>query len=98
MLTKAIQYFYKRNPNFNTDKDFSVGNDCNQCGTCVKVCPRNNITLDEHKPAYGGNCEFCLACINLCPQKAIRLKKESNPNARYLNENVTLKEIITANN
>ncbi|MDA8221658.1 EFR1 family ferrodoxin [Desulfosporosinus sp.] len=98
MLTKGIQYFVKRNPNFNTDKDFSVGNDCNQCGTCVKVCPRNNIKLDEHKPAYGGNCEFCLACINLCPQKAIRLKKESNPNARYLNENVTLKEIIAANN
>jgi len=98
MLTKGIQYFYKRNPNFNTDKDFSVGNDCNQCGTCVKVCPRNNIKLDQLKPAYGGNCEFCLACINLCPQKAIRLKKESNPNARYLNENVTLKEIIAANN
>lgn len=98
MLTKAIQYFYKRNPNFNSDKDFSVGNNCNQCGTCVKVCPRNNIKLNELKPAYGGNCEFCLACINLCPQKAIRLKKESNPNARYLNGNVTLKEIITANN
>lgn len=26
------------------------------------------------------------------------IKKESNPNARYLNENVTLKEIIAANN
>ena len=98
MLTKAIQYFFKRNPNFNSDKDFSVGNNCNQCGTCVKVCPRNNIILDELKPVYGGDCEFCLACINLCPQKAIRLKKESNPNARYLNANVTLKEIITANN
>ncbi|WP_075367573.1 EFR1 family ferrodoxin, partial [Desulfosporosinus metallidurans] len=97
MWTKVIQYFYKINPNFNTDKDFSVGNECNHCGTCVKVCPRDNIKLDEFKPVYGGNCEFCLACINLCPQKAIRLKKESNPNARFRNENVTLKEIIKSN-
>lgn len=98
LLTKAIQYFYKKNPNFNTDKDFLVGEGCNQCGMCVKVCPRENIKLVELKPVYGGNCEFCLACINHCPQKAIRLKKENNPNARFRNDNVTLKEIIAANN
>ncbi|MGC7872668.1 EFR1 family ferrodoxin [Desulfosporosinus sp. SYSU MS00001] len=98
LLTKVIQYLYKVNPNFNTDKDFQIGTNCNRCGTCVKVCPRDNIKFDGFKPVYGGNCEFCLACINLCPQKAIRLKKESNPNARFMNENVTLKEIIKANN
>jgi len=98
MSTKAIQYLVKKYPNFNSDKNFSVGSDCNLCGTCVKVCPRSNIKLDEFKPVYEGNCEFCLACINLCPQKAIRLKKESNPKARFINEHVTLQEIITANN
>jgi len=101
MSTKAIQFVYKIIPNINSDKNFSIGDNCNRCGTCVKVCPRNNIkidkNLDQNKPVYGGHCEFCLACINLCPQKSIRLKKESNPNARFMNENVTLKEIITAN-
>jgi ferredoxin len=103
ILTKSIQFVYKRYSKMNSDKNFSVGNNCNRCGTCIKVCPRNNIIIDkkqdqdQSKPIYGGHCEFCLACINLCPQKAIRLKKESNPNARFMNENVTLKEIITAN-
>ncbi|MHB8063636.1 MAG: EFR1 family ferrodoxin [Ruminiclostridium sp.] len=101
LCTKAIQQLYKINPNFNSDKNFSIGDNCNSCGTCVKVCPRDNITIDKRlnqsKPIYEGHCEFCLACINLCPQKAIRIKKESNPNARFMNQNVTLKEIINAN-
>lgn len=95
IMTKVIQVFA---PHMNSDKNFIVGDTCNQCGTCVKVCPRDNMKLDPLKPVYKGNCEFCLACINLCPQKAIRLKHESNSDARFKNENVTLKEIIEANN
>lgn len=88
-------------PNPNSARKFSVGNSCNGCGTCSKVCPRDNINfnknIDKSKPIFGENCEFCLACINLCPKKAIKLKSEKNPNARFMNENVTLKEIINAN-
>jgi len=102
IATSSAQGLFKVFPNLNSVKNFSVGNSCNGCGTCVKVCPRDNVTInknvDKPKPTYGEKCEFCLACINLCPQKAIQLKKESNPNARFKNENVTLKEIITANN
>jgi ferredoxin len=101
MATSAIQGLVKIFPNFNSVKNFSVENSCNGCGTCSKVCPRDNITInrniDNSKPIYGTNCEFCLACINLCPKKAIKLNKEKNPNARFINENVTLKEIIIAN-
>lgn len=88
-------------PNINSAKKFSVGSSCNGCGTCSKVCPRDNVTVNKEinnsKPIFGDKCEFCLACINHCPQKAIKLEKEKNPNARYKNENVTLKEIINAN-
>lgn len=101
ILGKSIQGLFKIYPSLNSVKNFSVKDNCNGCGTCTKVCPRNNITInkniDNSKPAYGENCEFCLACINLCPKKAIQLKKERNKNARFMNENVTLKEIITAN-
>ena len=65
------------------------------------MCPRNNISINKEfknsKPIYGDTCEFCLACINLCPQKAIKLKTDKNPNARFKNENVTIKEIIDSN-
>lgn len=100
-ITNGIQGLLKLIPNFNSVKNFSINDKCNSCGTCCKVCPRNNLSINKNfknsKPIYGDNCEFCLACINLCPQKAIKLKKEKNPNARFKNENVTLKEIIDSN-
>ena len=43
-------------------------------------------------------CLFCLACIHACPGNAIKLKKEKNHYARYRNENVSLSELIEANN
>jgi ferredoxin len=101
-MTNRIDSFSKLMPNLNSVKNFSINDNCNSCGTCTKVCPRNNLSINKDnkniKPIYGDNCEFCLACINLCPQKAIKLKKEKNPNAHFKNENITLKEIIDSNN
>ena len=40
-----------------------------------------------------------MACIHACPQKAIRLTiPEQDPPARYRNAQVTLAQIIAANN
>jgi ferredoxin len=88
-------------PRFQSPANFYINDECNGCGTCTMVCPRSNISINreskDRKPTYGDSCEFCLACINLCPQKAIKLKREKNPNARFKNENITLKEIIESN-
>lgn len=44
-------------------------------------------------------CISCMACIHSCPMMAIRLKMpEKNPHARYRNENISLCEIVEANN
>lgn len=76
-------------------KNFSVGSNCNGCKVCEKVCPADNIKVDE-KPIFNDRCQHCLACIHNCPQIAISLKKEKNT-ARFRNQNVTLNEIINAN-
>lgn len=40
-----------------------------------------------------------MACIHACPQKAIRLTiPQKDPQARYRNAQVTLAQIIAANN
>ncbi|TCL56862.1 hypothetical protein EDD76_11034 [Kineothrix alysoides] len=44
---------------------------CNQCGLCIKSCPKRNIRMKEGKPAFGFHCMLCLRCIYACPQKAL---------------------------
>jgi ferredoxin len=85
---------YKHNIEF--DKNFYVESNCNGCGVCVKVCPVDNIEVDN-KPVFKKNCQQCLACINNCPQNALRLKGEKSK-ARFINQNIALKEIIDSNN
>ncbi len=75
---------------------YIVNDSCTKCGLCSKVCPAKNITVDT-KVNFGTHCENCLACVHLCPENAIHLKQEKS-SKRWLNPEVTVKEIIEANN
>ena len=75
---------------------YRVGQECNTCGICARVCPAGNIAVTD-KVVFGNQCEACLGCVHLCPQHAIHLKKERSA-ARWRNPEVSLHEIITANN
>jgi ferredoxin len=77
------------------DNGFIVNDRCNGCGTCRNVCPAANIA-GTGKPEYRHACEFCLACIHLCPKNAIHLKNEKSEK-RFINSNIKLYEIISAN-
>lgn len=78
------------------DKGFIVNDACIKCGTCAKICPADNIKVTDHVE-YLHHCEGCLGCLHGCPKNAIHLKNEQSA-VRFRNSEVTLKELIDANN
>jgi ferredoxin/flavodoxin len=53
------------------DKTYKTNDKCNGCGICEKVCPVDNIIMEEGNPVWQNHCENCLACYNWCPNTAI---------------------------
>lgn len=79
---------------------YRITEDCIGCEICTKVCPEYCFTMDGTKSVWHGeHCIACMACIHACPMMAIRMNlPEKNPKARYRNENISICEIINANN
>ncbi|MDO4215860.1 MAG: EFR1 family ferrodoxin [Bacteroidales bacterium] len=78
--------------------------DCIGCGICVSVCPHGSWKIVDKKSVANGECENCLACVQNCPRKAISIipapmepQEEANRSVRYRNPNISLAEIIKAN-
>jgi len=88
-----------RDPKISDGSSLYIGEGCGGCGICAQVCPIGNIEIKDGKAVrVHETCEFCLACANLCPHKEVKLQyADRNPNARFKNENVSVKDIIDAN-
>jgi len=65
------------------DKKYWTNDLCNGCGKCVKLCPLNNITLQEGLPVWHGHCTHCMGCIGGCPTAAIEYGKKTVGKPRY---------------
>lgn len=77
-----------------SDRGFKVDNDkCLRCGTCVSVCPLNNIEIIENKVTWNHHCECCLACIHWCRRTAIEhFRTRGIP--RYHHPYIKIKDMI----
>jgi ferredoxin len=53
------------------DASFRTNKNCTGCGTCVRVCPVNNIKMVDGKPVWLHHCENCYACYAWCPKNAV---------------------------
>jgi ferredoxin/flavodoxin len=75
------------------DKKFTVSQDCNGCGTCLKVCPAGNIRLSDGKPSWLHRCTQCAACFGWCPRRAISGTNLASKTF-YVNPHVKLSDML----
>ena len=96
-LTNAIftGFLYKFIDKFQeADKNFWVEDSCTSCGSCEKVCPVDNIKLENGKPTWLHHCEQCVACLQYCPAEAIQFGKTTKGRRRYQCPQIKVEEII----
>jgi ferredoxin len=67
---------------------------CNSCGTCERICPMNNISMNGEKPDWGDNCLNCFACLHWCPQQAIQIAKLTKRMERHHHPDVRISDMI----
>ncbi|MFG6320315.1 MAG: EFR1 family ferrodoxin [Lachnospiraceae bacterium] len=78
-------YFYDRIAGFifqrfwcyGKTKDYSdklkINHNCTGCGLCVRLCPMENLMIENNKATAKSRCTMCYRCISSCPQQAITL-------------------------
>lgn len=73
---------------------FHLNDNCKGCGTCVRVCPMENIELKNEKPEWGKNCTICLGCMQWCPSHAIEFGRGTRDKKRYHNPHVGVNDVM----
>ena len=79
---------------YSSDREFRVDDNCTSCGICEKVCPADNIKMENGRPRWMSKCQQCLACMQWCPQEAIQLGKMTRGRKRYHNPDVELGDML----
>lgn len=75
------------------DTKFFVDDRCNGCGTCTRVCPVDNIRIENNRPEWLHNCQQCMACIQFCPTNAIQAEKTEG-RRRYHHPGITIDDMV----
>ena len=76
------------------DQNFSCDMNCRACGLCEKICPTQNIQLQDGRPVWQHHCTECLACLHVCPEKAINLGRHTKGRTRYHHPDIKISELL----
>ena len=87
MITRAARKIYR------VPRRFTVGDTCDRCKTCLRICPEGNISLGR-TIRWGDACSDCLACYHWCPKKAIHLGKGSADRPRYRHPEIKASDLF----
>ena len=74
--------------------NFYVNSNCIGCGTCVNICPKDNIKIKNDKPVWFKDCESCFGCYQWCQQKAIGYKDYEGNKERSHNSKISLNNML----
>jgi ferredoxin len=66
-----------------SDVKFRADEKCDGCGLCARVCPVENIVLQDNRPVWRHHCEQCMACLQWCPREAIQFGSRTAARTRY---------------
>ena len=75
------------------DARFRVTSACTKCGICRRVCPAENIELEDGRPVWRHHCEQCMACLQWCPVEAIQFGRITEGRRRYRHPDATVKDL-----
>lgn len=79
---------------YNTPGRLHANDTCNRCGTCGRICPSRNITVDKDAVRWGHSCTQCYACIHWCPKGAIEIGGRTRGKPRYHHPDITLSDML----
>jgi ferredoxin len=51
---------------------------CDQCATCISVCPSDALLLTDHLEVDAQKCTSCSTCVNVCPFGALSIENKKN--------------------
>lgn len=71
---------------------------CDECGTCIHLCPTNAIPKDNPRKTDKGKCISCARCIAVCPQnaRAFRGLIYKIASSKFVKKNLAPKPNITS--
>ena len=86
LFSLGIKIFYKY---------YRIGENCNGCAVCQKVCPVSAIIMRGGRPHWTKKCQNCQGCINICPLRAIQFGRVKFGTAGYIHHKINISDLYT---